>query len=298
MRVGYYPGCSLHATAREFDESLRSLAPHLGVELVEIEDWACCGATSAHATNHLLSVALPARTLGLAREQGFDEILAPCAACYGRLAVARHEMVEDPELRGKVEGIIRRPLDGMPRITNIAQFLRDQIPAIQAKVTRKLTDLAVACYYGCLLVRPTNVNTFDDPEAPQSLELVVKALGGQAVSWNRKLDCCGAGFALSRTGSVLRLGREILEDARHAGAQVVTVGCPMCHNNLDFRQKAISRGVQDSNPLPITFITELVGLAMGLSPEELGLNRHFVSTESLVQRLMSEEAPVAKKEVA
>lgn len=298
MRIGYYPGCSLHATAREFDESLRTLAPHLGVELVEIEDWACCGATSAHATNHLLSVALPARTLGLAQEQGFDTALAPCAACYGRLATARYEMLEDPALHEKVQGIVRRPLDQMPKILNIAQFLRDLAPTIQAKATQRLPGLKVACYYGCLLVRPHQVNDFDDVENPQSMETVVRALGGTPVSWNKRLDCCGAGFALSRTGSVVRLGREILEDARKSGAEVVTVGCPMCHNNLDFRQSAISKTAQAPFAMPITFITELVGLALGLTPKELGLKRHFVTTEPLLERLTSEPAGPASKEVA
>ncbi len=297
MRIGYYPGCSLHATARENAESLRALAPLLDVELAEIEDWACCGATSAHSTNHLLSVALPARTLGLAQEQGFDQVLAPCAACYSRLASAKHQLEKDPALHQQVSDIVQRPLTAMPKIVNIAQFLRDMAPTIKERTTKPLTGLKVASYYGCLLVRPAEINDFDDVEVPTSMESVVQAVGATPVAWNAKLNCCGAGLSLSRTGSVLRLGREILEDARKCGAEVITVGCPMCHNNLDFRQKAISKKAAEPISMPVTFLTELVGLALGVDPKTLGLGRHFVGTTPMLERLANATTET-RKEVA
>ncbi len=285
MKLGYFPGCSLHATAREYDESLRAVAAAIDQDLAEIDDWACCGATSAHATNHLLSVALPARTLALAEEQGMTDVLAPCAACYSRLATAAHEIQGDPALHERVRGVLERPFGNTVRVVSILQFLAGLTDALPNRRTRPLTGLRVACYYGCLLVRPPDVVQFDDPEQPSSMEKVVTALGATPVAWNRRLDCCGAGLSLARTGSVLRLGRAILDDARQAGADVVAVGCPMCHNNLDFRQKAIARRSPEPFALPIVFLTQLVGLALGLDPQTLGLERHFVATGPLVERL-------------
>ena len=293
MRLGYYPGCSLHGTAREFDESLRAVAPSLGLELVEVDDWSCCGATSAHATNHLLSVALPARNLALAAEQGHDQVLAPCAACYNRLASARHAVASDAALAAKVPELIGRPFTNEVAARNVVEVLREQAGTLRERAVRPLTGLKVACYYGCLLVRPSEVCTFDDPEAPVSMEEVVAATGATAVAWNRRLDCCGGGFSLSRTGSAVRLSREILDDARAAGADAIVVACPMCHSNLDFRQGALVR--RGEAELPVLFLSELVGLALGLDAERLGLERHFVSTRAFVERAVAPRPPAAAK---
>jgi heterodisulfide reductase subunit B len=285
MKIGYFPGCSLHATAREYEESLRAITSPLGLELCEIEDWACCGASSAHAVNHLLSLALPARTLALAEEQGFERVLAPCAACYSRLARTRHELLQDKKLTAQVVDILRRPLSLRVQIISIAEFFREMIPVLKEKLTTPLPSTKVACYYGCLLVRPREVATFDDAEAPSSMEAVIAALGAQPVSWNRRVDCCGAGFSLSRTGAVLRLGTRILEDAKAAGADVIAVGCPMCHSNLDFRQKAMSQKRSHPFDLPILFLPQLIGLSLGLEPQTLGLKRHFITTAPFLERL-------------
>jgi heterodisulfide reductase subunit B len=291
MKFGYYPGCSLHATAREYSESLLTLVGALGIELEEVEDWACCGASSAHSTNHLLGVALPARTLAIAEQQGLPNIVAPCAACYGRLAGAAHELQGDAALAEKVAGILERPLGQAPEIINVLAFLQRLLPVIRDKVGTTLTGLNVACYYGCLLLRPHKVTRFDDPEQPESMEQICAAVGANPVEWNKRIECCGAGFSLSRTGSVIRLGREILDDARAAGAEAVIVGCPMCHSNLDMRQAAMNRGQEGAEELPVLYITELVGLALGLDPKAMGLHRHYVSTKSLLDRLSTALAP-------
>ncbi len=296
MKIGYFPGCSQHSTAKEFELSLQAIATMLGAELDEVKDWACCGATSAHASNHLLSIALPARTLALAEAQKQDKVLAPCAACFSRLATARHEMAEDPALRDKVTGILQRDFSNSVEVVNIAAWLRDLAPQIKENVKRPLTDLKVACYYGCLLLRPPNVVKFDDPEDPSSLEEIATAVGATPVKWNKRLDCCGGGFSMSRTGSVLRLGREILEDAKAAGAQAIIVACPMCHSNLDLRQHAMSQLLAKPLDLPILFVTQLVGLAMGLSNEVLGLNRHFVSVEPVLAKVSTRALPAAREE--
>jgi heterodisulfide reductase subunit B len=290
MRVGYYPGCSLHATSREFDESLRAISGPLDLELVEVDDWSCCGASSAHVTNHLLGVALPARNLALAEAQGHETVMAPCAACFNRLAAARYEIAKDTHLAGKVAAILDRPFANGVKVRNVVDLLRELAPVLKQKATRPLAGLKVACYYGCLLLRPAEVCDFDDPESPTSMEEVVKATGAEPVAWNSRLVCCGGAFSISRTASVVRLGREILQEARRAGANAVVVACPMCHSNLDFRQSAMEMRGED--PMPVLFLSELVGLALGIAPEALGLHRHFVSAVALLNRPVP--APVPK----
>jgi heterodisulfide reductase subunit B len=276
MRIGYYPGCSLHGTSREFDESLRAVAGALEVELVEVEDWSCCGATSAHATNHLLAVALAARNLALAETQGLDELLAPCAACYNRLACAGHEAAHDAALAARLPGIIGRPFANRIAVRNVVDLLRELTPAIKARIARPLAGLRLACYYGCLLLRPAPLGELDDPEAPISMEEVVAAAGATPVAWSMRLECCGGAFSIPRTSSVVRLGRAILADARAAGADAIVVACPMCHSNLDFRQKAMAaRGEPE---MPVFFLSEVVGLALGIAPSRLGVQRHYVGT--------------------
>jgi heterodisulfide reductase subunit B2 len=283
MKVGYFPGCSLDSTAKEFDLSLRAIAGPLGVELEEIRDWSCCGSSSAHATDHLLSVALAARNLSLAEEQGLSRVMAPCAACFSRLAAARHEIAHDAEQADLVRPMLARPFHNTVEVQNVVALLQGLAAEITAKA-KPLAGLKVACYYGCLLVRPPEIAQFDDPEDPISMEQVVAATGATPVRWSRRLDCCGAGFSLSRVGSVVRLGRAILEDAKASGARAVVVACPMCQSNLDLRQSAMqARGA--SLGLPILFLTQLVGLALGLDRESLGLERHFVSPAGILQAL-------------
>jgi len=297
MKIGYYPGCSLHATAREFDQSLKAICGPLGVELTEVDDWSCCGATSAHATNHLLAVSLAARNLALAERQGLGSLVAPCAACYSRLATARHELGADPALAAKVSGIIDRPLGNTVEVHSIAEVLRDLEATIKEKTRTPLKGLKVACYYGCLLVRPLAVTGFDDVEAPSSMETALAACGAEPVEWRMKLDCCGGGFSMSRTASVLRLGRAIIDDARAAGAHAIAVACPMCHSNLDFRQGAMAKK-DGAGEMPILFVTQLVGLGLGVPPEELGLKRHFVDTAPVMRQIATATADAKAPEVA
>jgi heterodisulfide reductase subunit B2 len=283
MKTGYYPGCSMHGTSREFSESLHEVTSVLEAELHEITDWNCCGASSAHASNHQLAVALPARNLALAEAQGFDEVVAPCAACYNRLASAQKAMAEDPHLARSIQTVLERPFTNTVQVHNILEMLIQYMPALKAKVQRPLKGLKVACYYGCLLVRPATLSQFDDAEQPSTMEEILKACGATPVKWNMALECCGGAFSVSRPGSVVRLSRAILDDARQAGADAIAVGCPMCHSNLDFRQRAVAR--RGDAPVPVLYITELVGLALGLNSDALGLARHFVSAEPLLAKL-------------
>jgi heterodisulfide reductase subunit B2 len=295
MSLAYYPGCSLHGTSREYDESLRAVAGALAVELNEVEDWSCCGATSGHSTSQLLGVALPARNLALAEAQGHDAVVAPCAACYNRLATARHAVSTDAALAAQIPQIIERPFANSVAVQNVVEFLLQHTAVIEENVAASLTPnplahLKVAAYYGCLLVRPAEVTGFDDTEQPTSMQEVVNACGATAVKWNMALECCGGAFSLSRLSSVQRLGSAIIADARKAGADALVVACPMCHSNLDFRQTS------SDEALPVLFITQLVGLALGLSVDQLGLGRHFVDTHPLLDRLADEARRAAAED--
>ncbi|MGI5862709.1 MAG: CoB--CoM heterodisulfide reductase iron-sulfur subunit B family protein [Myxococcales bacterium] len=292
MKLGYFPGCSLHATALEFDRSLKAIAGPLGIELKEIKEWSCCGATSAHQTNHLLAVSLAARNLALAESQGIQQVMAPCAACFSRLATARHEITRDEALGARVNEVLRSDFANSVEVQSILALLRPLASKIRENARAGLQGLKVACYYGCLLLRPPEVVRFDDCEDPSSMEEIVAAAGAAPVKWSKRLECCGAGLSISRTASVVRLGRAILEDARRAGAEAIVVACPMCHTNLDLRQKAmLQRG---EAALPVLFLTQLVGLGLGIEPGELGLDRHFISTKALIARVAGGGEGVAK----
>ena len=277
MKIGYFPGCSLGGTAKEFDISLRAVMKALGVELVEIDDWSCCGASSAHASSHLLAVSLPARNLLLAGQQGLTEIVAPCAACYSRLVIAQHEVANDAGLKAKVERAIESPLPaGEIRILNVVQlFERIGPEKLQAAKRVDLAGLSIAAYYGCLLVRPHEITGFDDVEQPVIMDAILAATGARLVDWNFKTECCGGAHSISHKPIVTKLSKKILDDARQSGANVVAVACPMCHSNLDMRQVELRKegGHQD---LPVLYLTELLGLALGLGRKELGLDLHFV----------------------
>lgn len=289
MKLGYFPGCSMHSGAKDYGESIDAVAGPLGIELTEIRDWSCCGTTSAHATNHLLAIGLAARNLSLAEAQGLDRVVAPCSGCFSRLATARHEIGQDPGLAHKVGRMLDRPFKNGVDVLSALAVLRESIPQIKSKATRPLTGLKVACYYGCLLARPPElIARFDDPEAPTSMEEIAAATGAVPVAWNRRLDCCGAALSMPRTGSVVRLGRAILEDAKAHGAQAVVVACGLCHLNLDLRQKAMeARGALG---IPVLYLTQLVGLSLEIAPEKLGLKRHFVSTDRFVQQASTPRA--------
>lgn len=278
MRIGYYPGCSLLGSSREFDESSRAVLQCLGVELVEVPEWNCCGASSAHILNHELSLALPARILALAEHAGLTEILAPCAACLNRLLIAQREFEKDPGKRSEVEEIIGLPFKGTVRIANILEVLDRLKDRISAKVSHPFAK-RIANYYGCLLVRPPRVMNFDRPEDPQSMDGMMDLIGAESIPWPFKTECCGASFSLTKTDIVAKLGGRLVDGAVKRGAEAIVVACPMCHSNLDLRRPEINANLRKEHRIPVLFVTQAIGLAMGLEPRKLGLQRHMVPVE-------------------
>jgi heterodisulfide reductase subunit B len=276
MKIGIYPGCSMKGGSPEYRESVYAIAAEFGIELHDIPDWNCCGATAAHNLNHELSLALPARILALAESVGIDEILVPCAACYSRLVMTEFELGKDEELKKKITEVIDMPYKGGIKIINIIQFIDKYITKdLEYKLDRKFSYKA-ACYYGCLLVRPHAVLAFDRPEDPQSMDNIIRKIGGEPVDWPYKTECCGAGLSVSRTDLVAKLSGNLMEDAVSRGAEVIIVACPMCHSNLDMRRPEIEKYLGKKLDIPVVYISQAIGMAIGLDEHKLGLHRHFV----------------------
>ena len=277
MKFGYYPGCALHGSSNDYEDSLRAVLKRLNVQLDELDDWICCGATAAHALNYQLSVALPTRNLAIAGRDGVEQLLAPCPLCSMELIKSKQKLAESPALRTKMSEIVELPIAETPEILNLVQLFHTiGMETVLAKATRKLESLHPACYYGCLMTRPGKLLAFDDVEQPTSMDEMVTALGAKPVEWNCKTECCGAGTTMSDPDTVLELARRILQNAADHGADCIVVACPMCHVNLDMKQSAVNERFGTSFRLPVYYLSDLIGLAMGINPKEMAIDRHFV----------------------
>ena len=296
MKMGYYPGCSIGGSSREYGESLLAVAPELDLQLEAVTDWNCCGASAAHNLNKKLSLALPARNLGLAEKQQFAELLVPCAACFSRLAATRIELEEDDALRSEIEGVIEMPLSRMSLALNILDVLQRVFPQELNGRLRKPFAYKVACYYGCLLVRPPGIARFDRVEDPQVMDEIMRRIGADPIEWAFKTECCGAGLSIPRTDLVGKLGGKLLEDAVSRGAEAIIVACPMCHSNLDMRRSAINKALGKKYDIPVLYITQAIGLAFGLEPKKLGLHRHIVPVRLPERATRPVLEPVAAQE--
>lgn len=296
MELGYYPGCALkaHATGLEYGISLEAALGALGITLKEVPDWNCCGASAGHMTNTALTRALNVRNLALAEAAGMSEFLAPCPLCAKELALAHHEVKEHPDLLAQAQDAAEMAYRCTSRPITLVELLHRNRDLVRERAAGKLPDLKVACYYGCLHTRPREVMTFDDTEQPTTMDEVCQILGLQTVEWTHKTECCGAGFTMSKPGMVAHLTGRILEAASRAGAEAFVVACPMCHANLDMRQgeAAADAGLGEEFQMPVLYLAQALGLALGLEPAALSLGTHFVDTTDLVARLRGEQ-PVA-----
>ncbi|MDO8585942.1 MAG: CoB--CoM heterodisulfide reductase iron-sulfur subunit B family protein [Armatimonadota bacterium] len=283
MKYAYFPGCSLHSTAKEYDCSTKAVCETIGVELEEIPDWNCCGASSAHSLSHKLSLALPARNLGIAEKMGLD-VAVPCAACYNRMRAAEQELRGNTSERESINKILSAPFEGGISVKTLPEIIGapDLAESIRENVKKPLSQLKAACYYGCLLVRPPKVMGFDDAEDPRSLDNIVSAIGVETVNWPYKVECCGASFALTKPSIVVKLTYDILRYAKAAGANCIVCACPLCQANLDTRQKDVEAKYGEKFNLPIFYFTELLALAMDLPVEDC-LKRHMVATDEVLR---------------
>ncbi len=267
--VSYYPGCSLHGTAKEYGESIQGVSSVLDIRLHELENWTCCGASSAHCTDEALALALPALNLAVAEKSG-RELLVPCVACYHRFKVVEKEAKEHPEnLRfsygGKVP--IRYALDFFSE--------KESLEELKGKIVKSLTGLKVVCYYGCLPTRPPKLTSVKNYENPEHMDRLMEILGAEPIPWSYKTDCCGASLVMTRTDIIRKLTGRLLAMASEAEADCIVTGCSMCQSNLDTRQEEIKKDGGGKYEIPVLYFTELIGLALGHKDVKKWLGRHI-----------------------
>lgn len=287
-QLAYYPGCSLHASSQLYDVQCKMVFGNLGIELKEINDWNCCGATAAAKTDDFLAIALPARNLGIADATGLPEIMIPCSSCYSRTLVSQQRLSCDPELKNAINAELGQKVEGRIKVSNILEVLRTKVSSgeLAGKAVKKLEGLKAACYYGCLLTRfPCDVPVSDDVENPQGMEIVCKGLGVETIDWSYKTDCCGASGSVNDAEESQLLMSRIMKDAAARGANCYVATCPLCQFNLDAYQDEVGRKFGIKERLPVYFITELIGLAMGFDPIAMQVDRHLTDAMGLLKEL-------------
>ena len=292
-RYAFYPGCTLHSTGVEFGTSSAAVCAALGLEMEEIPDWNCCGASSAHSLDAKLFLALPARNLAKAQEVGLEDVAIPCAACYSRLAAADVALREDGAFRAEMEETLGFRYEGRVRPRNLLDIVANDLTAeeLRGKVVKPLAGLKVVSYYGCLLIRPPKyTGRWDDVEHPQAMDHVLRLMGAEAVAWSYGVECCGGSLTLNRSDVAVHLVDKLMVAAHEAGAEALVTACPMCMANVDGRQKyrggmPLPRKPRGGyEPLPIFYFTELMALAYGLPMKKM-LGKHLQDPRPLLKRL-------------
>ena len=256
MQLAFYPGCSLEGMAADYARSIYSVFRQLGIDLVEIDDWSCCGATAAHSLSELMTVALPARNLSAAEKRGLD-LVVPCANCFNRLRYSQSMLRKN---------IFDIPWPGGDRtkVHDMTRYLAENLEErIRKQVVRSMNGLKVVAYYGCQMVRPPRITGYNDYENPQTLDRLAAAVGAEVLDWSHKATCCGASIGIGRRDIQESLTGRLIEKARQAGAEAVVVSCPLCQSNLDMFQKD-----EKDAPLPIFYFTELLQLALSKETAE------------------------------
>jgi len=284
LRYAYFPGCSLSSTGIEFGLSIKLVAKKLGIDLWEIPDWNCCGASAAHLTNHMLALALPARNLAIAEKEGLD-IAVPCAACFARLKATAEAVKSCAETKKRISDIIEMDYQAQGEVISLLDVIGEKInpEKIKAHVVKPLNGMKVASYYGCLLVRPPKIAQSDDPENPMVMDKIMTAIGAEPVAWSFKTECCGASHVVTKPDVGKKMIQDILHNALINGAEAIVTACPLCMLNLDMRQKQINAKRGTNFNIPVYYFTELMGLSFGYSPKEVGLPKHFVPAEKLIR---------------
>lgn len=280
-RIAYYPGCSLHSTASELDISTRAVCEALGLELVELPGWVCCGSSAAHRVDPLLATTLPIRNLTLVEQSGLKEVTLPCAACFNRFKMALHEIEHHPDLKREVDMAVGYEYQDRVAVRSLLDVVVNRVglDAVAKRVKTPLAGLKVVSYYGCLLTRPPQVTGAQDAEYPMDMDRLMTALGAESLDWSYKTSCCGASLSVTNTEIALDLSRRILENARAVGADVVVVACPLCHTNLDARQHQM--GLEE--PIPILYFTQLMALAFRLGTKAMALEKNMVAPHPVLE---------------
>lgn len=282
MKLAYYPGCVSRSTGKEMDRSTRAVCSALGIELQELPDWSCCGAT--HVPNELVSIGLAARNI----LQTDLPIMTACSICYSNLRNAILRM-DVPEVRSKVNAALDVALtkgyEGRKgvQIRHVLDVILEVLQKDDDRLVVPLKGLKVAPYYGCLLTRPAG--GIDSPEVPTIMDRLIKTLKAEPVDFGLKAFCCGGPIFMPQEEAAADIIYRILKDAKKAGAEVIITVCPLCHLMLDARQKAMEQRHNEKIGIPVLYVTQLVGIALGLGPEELGLSMNSVSPMPMVEKV-------------
>lgn len=284
-KYAYYPGCSLGSSAIEYDLSTKAMMTRMGHDLEELDGWICCGTSPAHQTNAALSADLAAFNIMLASAKGLD-IVVPCAACFSRLKAGIHKLENNASFRAKVEkkmGQVYKPVKIISPIEVAAG--EDGLNFLSANALEGAANIKVVPYYGCLLVRPPKITGFDDPENPVLMDSVLKAAGFEVLEWEYKTECCGGSLSISHRDSALRLSHRILRASVAAGADGIAVACPLCQQNLDARQFQVNERYREKFNIPIYYFTELLGIALGMDPDDMKMGKHIVDALATVKKV-------------
>lgn len=291
-KYAYYPGCSALKSATELDAATRKVVARLGIEWVTLEDAACCGSRECgglEVQDEYLALTLNARTLAMAQAAGVEVLVDVCSTCQLKLDQDNQRLQNDTALRGKVNqalSSLRLRYDGAVRVEHLLYVILDDIglEAIRQSVRVPLTGLQIAPFYGCHLLRPGKVHGFrDDPYAPRSLGLLIEALGGSEVAYAGATKCCGFHALMVRNKPALKMSGQHMLEAQGAGADLMVTPCPLCHTVLDGYQSRAEQELHQQIGLPILHLPQLIGLAQGFSPEELGLGRHMVDARGVLK---------------
>ncbi|MBS3751399.1 MAG: CoB--CoM heterodisulfide reductase iron-sulfur subunit B family protein [Anaerolineales bacterium] len=301
MKYGYYPGCSMEKNARSYHTSLMAIAEHLDLDFEEVEDWNCCGATEYFAINDIPAYALVGRNLAIASKQnGNHKLVAPCSACFLNLKKTDHIMAEHENVNEKVNialeegGLSYQP--GTVSVHHLLEIIVKDVglEAIEEKIQRPLYELRIAPYYGCMVPRPADMESFDDPEHPTSMDNLMETLGAIVVDFPLKAQCCGGHMTQISEETALELIRRLLKNADDYGADMISTLCPMCQLNLDAYQDAVNAHFGTDYHIPVMYFTQLIGLAFGIPEKELGFGKEIVSAQPALGKI-SEEPPQKKK---
>jgi len=288
-RFNYFPGCSANATGKGLGLSVEAVAKSLDLELIELEDWTCCGSTPYNSLNEEESILVGARNLALAEKNGLD-IVTPCSSCYTVLNRDNNYLKENPSFRQKVNTALAEVglnFKGTIRVRLLPEVIYHDITpeVIAQKVKYSLNGLKVASFYGCQMLRPAG---FENPENPRSLDEIVEKIGGQPVNFPMKNRCCGSSMVIAESKLAYRQIHKVLKNASDNGAECIITPCPLCHVNLDAYQGAVNSAYGTSFNIPVLYVTQLIGLALGINTSYLGLNTNIVSPAKIVDKILAQ----------
>ncbi len=284
MEVSYYPGCSLESTAKEYQSSAEEVCKKLDIDLVEIEDWNCCGALEVSSLNPTLSLALPARNLKIASETS-DKLVVACNACLNNLLTVQHKLSSNEEMKQKISSVLNYEFRQI-KIEHLLDLIWNEIglEKIEERVEKPLNGLKTVSYYGCLAVRPSKIVKSDDPYNPTHLDEIVSVLGGDPLEFTCKTKCCGGVLLMTYRDTAIELTKQILTEASQRDAQCILVTCPLCHMTLETLTGKVKSDL--NNEVPILFFTQLLGLSLGIEPKKLALQKNLISTEKVINSIV------------